>query len=91
MVSRVFVDFGHGGVYALPEDGGEEVVFNDFLEMFGKLRPKIVVADSYPRKLLQTIKRLGGATFLRLRDLKKLSEERNNNDLWKTDENDWRL
>ncbi|MDT7878231.1 MAG: hypothetical protein RQ862_06715 [Candidatus Caldarchaeales archaeon] len=90
-MSRVFVDFGHGGVYALPEDGGEEVVFNDFLEMFGKLRPKIVVADSYPRKLLQTIKRLGGATFLRLRDLKKLSEERNNNDLWKTDENDWRL
>ena len=90
-MSRVFVDFGHGGVYALPEDGGEEVVFNDFLEMFGKLRPKIVVADSYPRKLLQTIKRLGGATFLRLRDLKKLSEERNNNGLRKTDENDWRL
>ena len=91
MVSRVFVDFGHGGVYALPEDGGGEVVFNDFLEMFGKLRPKIVVADSYPRKLQSTITRLGGATFLRLRDLKKLSEERNNNDLWKTDENDWRL
>ena len=91
MVSRVFVDFGHGEVYALPEDGGEEVVFNDFLEMFGKLRPTIVVSDSYPRKLLQTIKRLGGATFLRLRDLKKLSEERNNNGLWKTDENDWRL
>jgi len=88
---RVFVDFGRNRVYALPEDGGEVVVFNDFLEMFGKLRPKIVVADSYPRKLLQTIKRLGGATFLRLRDLKKLSEERNNNDLWKTDENDWRL
>jgi hypothetical protein len=88
VVSRVFVDFGHGGVYALPEDGGEEVVFNDFLEMFGKLRPKIVVADSYPRKLLQTIKRLGGATFLRLRDLKKLSNERRNNGLRKTDEND---
>jgi hypothetical protein len=28
------------------------VVFNDFLEMFEKLRPTIVVADSYPRKLL---------------------------------------
>jgi hypothetical protein len=64
------------------------VVFNDFLEMFGKLRPKIVVADSYPRKLQSTITRLGGATFLRLRDLKKLSEERRNNGLWKTDEND---
>jgi hypothetical protein len=35
--------------------------------------------------------RLGGALFLRLRDLKKLSEERRNNGLRKTDENDWRL
>ncbi len=52
MVGRVFVDFGHGGVYALPEDGGEVVVFNDFLEMFGKMRPRVVVADSYPRRLL---------------------------------------
>jgi hypothetical protein len=91
VVSRVFVDFGHGGVYTLPEDGEEVVVFDGLLEMFEGLRPKIVVADSYPRKLQSTITRLGGATFLRLRDLKKLSEERNNNGLWKTDENDWRL
>jgi hypothetical protein len=41
--------------------------------MFEKLRPTIVVADSYPRKLQPTITRLGGATFLRLRDLKKNS------------------
>ncbi|MDT7879030.1 MAG: hypothetical protein RQ798_03440 [Candidatus Caldarchaeales archaeon] len=61
---RVFVDFGRNRVYALPEDGGEVVVFNDFLEMFGKLRPKIVVADSYPRRLLPTITRLDGAAFL---------------------------
>jgi hypothetical protein len=87
-MSRVFVDFGRNRVYALPEDGEEVVVFNDFLEMFGKLRPTIVVADSYPRKLQATITRLGGATFLRLRDLKKLSEERRNNGLRKTDEND---
>jgi hypothetical protein len=87
-MSRVFVDFGRNRVYALPEDGGEVVVFNDFLEMFGKLRPTIVVADSYPRKLQATITRLDGATFLRLRDLKKLSEERRNNGLRKTDEND---
>jgi hypothetical protein len=87
-VSRVFVDFGRNRVYALPEDGQEVVVLGGFLEMFGKLRPGVVVADSYPRKLLQTIKRLGGATFLRLRDLKKLSEERRNNGLRKTDEND---
>jgi hypothetical protein len=88
MVSRVFVDFGRNRVYALPEDGEEVVVFNDFLEMFEKLRPMIVVADSYPRKLLQTMTRFSGATFLRLRDLKKLSEERRNNGLRKTDEND---
>jgi hypothetical protein len=84
----VFVDFGRNRIYALPEDGEEVIVFNDFLEMFEKLRPTIVVADSYPRKLQPTITRLDGATFLRLRDLKKLSEERRNNGLRKTDEND---
>jgi hypothetical protein len=88
VVSRVFVDFGRNRIYALPEDGQEAVVFNDFLEMFGKLRPTMVVADSYPRRLLPTMTRLGGALFLRLRDLKKLSEERKNNGLRKTDEND---
>jgi hypothetical protein len=88
VVSRVFVDFGRNGVYALPEGGGEVVVFGDFLEMFERLRPRVVVADSYPRKLQPTITRLEGAAFLRLRDLKKLSEERRNNGLRKTDEND---
>ncbi|MDT7878837.1 MAG: hypothetical protein RQ862_09825 [Candidatus Caldarchaeales archaeon] len=87
-MSRVFIDFGRGRLYALPEDGEEVVVFNDFLEMFDRLRPRVVVADSYPSKLQATITRLGGATFLRLRDLKKLSEERRNNGLRKTDEND---
>jgi hypothetical protein len=87
-MSRVFIDFGRNRVYALPEDCEEVMVFNDFLEMFEKLRPTIVVADSYPRKLLPTITRLDGATFLRLRDLKKLSNERRNNGLRKTDEND---
>jgi hypothetical protein len=87
-VSRVFVDFGRNRVYALPEDGEEVMVFNDFLEMFDRLRPTIVVSDSYPRKLQPTITRLDGATFLRLRDLKKLPEERKNNGLRKTDEND---
>jgi hypothetical protein len=64
------------------------MVFNDFLEMFEKLRPTIVVADSYPRKLQPTITRLGGATFLRLGDLKAVSEVRRNNGLRKTDEDD---
>jgi hypothetical protein len=62
-MSRVFVDFGRGRVYALPEGGGEVVVFNDFLEMFDRLRPKMVVADSYLRRLLPTMTRLGGAVF----------------------------
>jgi hypothetical protein len=88
VVGRVFVDFGRGRLYALPEDGQEVVVLGGFLEMFDRLRPRVVVADSYPRKLQPTITRLGGATFLRLRDLKKLSEERKNNGLRKTDEND---
>jgi hypothetical protein len=87
-MSRVFIDFGRNRVYALPEDCEEVMVFNDFLEMFDRLRPTMVVADSYPRKLLQTMTRLDGALFLRLRDLKKLSEERRNNGLRKTDEND---
>ena len=52
MVSRVFVDFGRNGVYALPADGEDVIIFGGLLEMFGKLRPRIVVADSYPRKLL---------------------------------------
>jgi hypothetical protein len=89
VVSGVFVDFGHGRVYALPEDGGEDVIiFGGFLEMFEKLRPTMVVADSYPRRLLPTMTRLDGATFLRLGDLKAVSEVRRNNGLRKTDEND---
>jgi hypothetical protein len=87
-MSRVFIDFGRNRVYALPEDCEEVMVFNDFLEMFDRLRPTMVVADSYPRKLQSTITRLEGAAFLRLRDLKKLSNERRNNGLGKTDEND---
>jgi hypothetical protein len=88
VVSMVFIDFGRGRVYAPPENGEEVVVFNDFLEMFEKLRPTMVVADSYPRKLLPTMTRLGGSKFLRLRDLKKLSEERKDNGLRKANEND---
>ena len=87
-MSMVFVDFGRNRVYALPEDGEEVIVFNDFLEIFEKLRPRVVVADSYPRRLLPTMTRLGESMFLRLRDLKKLSEARKNNGLRKTDEND---
>jgi hypothetical protein len=87
-MSRVFIDFGRNRVYALPEDGEEAMVFDGLLEMFEGLRPKMVVADSYPRRLLPTMTRLDGATFLRLGDLKAVSEVRRNNGLRKTDEND---
>ena len=87
-MSRVFVDFGRGRVYALPEGGGEVVVFDGLLEMFEGLRPKMVVADSYLRRLLPTMTRLDGAVSLRLGDLKAVSEVRRNNGLRKTDEND---
>jgi hypothetical protein len=63
------------------------IIFGGFLEMFEKLRPTMVVADSYPRRLLPTMTRLGGATSLRLRDLKAVSEVRRNNGLKKTGEN----
>jgi hypothetical protein len=63
------------------------IIFGGFLEMFEKLRPTMVVADSYPRRLLPTMTRLGGATSLRLRDLKAVSEVRRNNGLRKTEEN----
>jgi hypothetical protein len=33
VVGRVFVDFGHGRVYALPEDGEEVMIFGDFLDV----------------------------------------------------------
>jgi hypothetical protein len=63
------------------------IIFGGFLEMFEKLRPTMVVADSYLRRLLPTMRRLGGATSLRLRDLKAVSEVRRNNGLRKKDEN----
>jgi hypothetical protein len=87
----VFVDFGRNRVYALPEDGEEVTVFGDFVEMVEGLRPAVVVADSYPRKLLPVVTRLSGTTFLRLRDLSEVSEERRNNGLRKTNENDVKI
>jgi hypothetical protein len=52
VVGRVFIDFGRNRVYALPEDGEDVIIFGSFLKMFGRLRPTIVVAHSYPRKLM---------------------------------------
>jgi hypothetical protein len=33
VVGRVFVDFGRGRVYALPEDCEEVMIFGDFLDV----------------------------------------------------------
>jgi hypothetical protein len=48
----VFVDFGGNKVYALEDDGDEVMVFDDFADMVERLKPSVVVADAYPRKLL---------------------------------------
>ncbi len=89
----VFVDFGRNKVYALNDNGDEIMVFDDFAEMVDRLQPATIVADSYPRKLQPVIAGLAGKgmAFLRLKDLGKVKEERLNNGLLKTNENDVRV
>jgi hypothetical protein len=89
----VFVDFGRNKVYALEDDGNEVMVFEDFAEMVEKLRPSVVVADDYPRKLLPILANLAanGITFLKLKDPKLLAEARKRYGYIKSDENDVKL
>jgi hypothetical protein len=89
----VFVDFGRNKVYALEDDGDEVMVFDDFAEMVEKLKPKLVVADAYPRKLLPLLANLAenGITFLKLKDPKLLAEARRRYGYRKSDENDVKL
>jgi hypothetical protein len=86
----VYVDFGRNKVYALTDENNEILVFNNLAELAEKLRPAVIVLDSLPGKLQNTAAELAktGITFLRLKDLKKLSEERRNNGMRKSDEND---
>jgi hypothetical protein len=86
----VYVDFGRNKVYALTDENNEILVFNNLAELAEKLRPAVIVLDSLPGKLQNTAAELAktGITFLRLKDLKKLSEERGNNGMRKSDEND---
>jgi hypothetical protein len=86
----VFVDFGRSKVFALTDDGDEVLVFNNLVELVERLRPAVIVLDNLPGKLQSAAVELAktGITFLRLKDLKKLSEERQNNGLKKSDEND---
>jgi hypothetical protein len=89
----VFVDFGRNKVYALEDDGDEVMVFDDFAEMVEKLKPSVVVADDYPRKLLPILANLAenGITFLKLKDPKLLAEARKRYGYIKSDENDVKL
>ena len=89
----VFVDFGRGKVYAVTADGEEVYTFDSIEDLVGKLSPNAVVIDSLPGKLQKSASELAttGITFLRLKNLEKISEERKNNGVKKTDENDVRL
>jgi hypothetical protein len=90
-VTTVFVDFGRGGIHVLRDDSDKIQVFDDFAEIVEGLQPRVVVADSYPRKLQPVIAGLAlkGITFLR--DLKKVAEIRRDNGISKNDENDARI
>jgi hypothetical protein len=86
----VFLDFGRSKIFAITDDSDEVLVFNNLTELVEKLRPAIIVLDSLPGRLQNTAAELAktGMVFLRLKDLKKLSEERKNNGEKKSDEND---
>jgi hypothetical protein len=86
----VYVDFGRNKIYALTDESNEVLVFNNLVELAERLRPAVIVLDSLPGKLQITAAELvkTGVTFLRLNDLKKLSEELKNNGMRKSDEND---
>jgi hypothetical protein len=86
----VYMDFGKNKIYALTDDGDEVMVFNNLAELAERLRPAVIVLDNLPGKQQNAAAELAknGITFLRLKDLKKLSEERKNNGVKKSDEND---
>jgi hypothetical protein len=86
----VYVDFGRNRIYALTDESNEVLVFNNLVELAERLRPAVIVVDSLPGKFQETAAELAktGVTFLRLKDLKKLSEELKNNGVQKSDEND---
>jgi len=89
----VFADFGRGKVYAVTADGEEVYTFDSIEDLVGKLSPNTVVIDSLPGKFQKNAMELAntGITFLRLKNLGKLSEERKSNGINKTNENDVKL
>jgi SpoU rRNA methylase family enzyme len=86
----VYVDFGRNKIYALTDDGDEVMVFNNLAELAERLRPAVIVLDNLPGKQQNATADLAKTDiiFLRLKNLKKLSEERKNNGVKKSDEND---
>jgi hypothetical protein len=86
----VYVDFGRNKIYALTDESNEVLVFNNLAELAERLKPAVIVLDCPPGKQQNATAELAktGIIFLRLKDLKKLSEERKNNGLRKSDEND---
>ena len=86
----VYVDFGRNKIYAITDESNEVLVFNNLAELAERLKPAVIVLDCPPGKQQNATAELAktGIIFLRLKDLKKLSEERKNNGLRKSDEND---
>jgi hypothetical protein len=86
----VFLDFGRSRIFAVTDDSDEVMVFNNLVELAESLRPAVIVLDNLPGKLQSMVTELAktGITFLRLKNLKKLSEERKSNGVKKSDEND---
>jgi hypothetical protein len=86
----VCVDFGRNKIYAITDESNEVLVFNNLAELAERLKPAVIVLDCPPGKQQNATAELAktGIIFLRLKDLKKLSEERKNNGLRKSDEND---
>jgi hypothetical protein len=86
----VFLDFGRSRIFAVTDDSDEVLVFNNLVELVESLRPAVIVLDNLPGKLQSMAAELAktGITFMRLKDLNKLSEERKKNGLPKSNEND---
>jgi hypothetical protein len=86
----VFLDFGRSRIFAVTDDSDEVLAFNNLVELAESLRPAVIVLDNLPGKLQSMAAELAktGITFLRLKDLSKISEERKKNGLPKSNEND---
>lgn len=93
VIRRVFVDFGLGKVYCLADGGDKVTEFTDLKQVVERLKPDEVVADSYPRRCLETMRELmkEGVKFLRLVDLNLLTSHRKLNGIEKSDENDVKI